>query len=161
MKPFNPRGGRRPLPSPDSQTLSRALPTQPAPASAGPGDVFNLTEPKTFITRPGAIIQLISAQQPWAKVTLTLETAGPVEVSSSSNWTFLNGQGQTLITNVPLEYFIAKGNNLYVQAGSAERVRFTLQPLPWLELITQSIRGGFGVLAKAIGALASAIRGGE
>ena len=145
--------------NPNSQTLSRAIPTQPAPSSAGPGDVFNLTEPKTFITRPGAIVQLISAQQPWAKVTLTLETAGPVEVSSSSNWNFLNGQGQSLITNVPMEFTIAKGNNLYLQAGSAERVRFTLSPFPWLEIITQVLRGGFSSLATAVSARASAIRG--
>lgn len=161
MSSFNRGGPRRLAPNPDSQTLSRALPTQPAPSSAGPGDVFNLTEPKTFITRPGATVQLISAQQPWARVWLTLETAGPVEVSSSSQWTFLNGQGQSLITNVPLPYTIAKGNNLYLQAGSAERVRFTLEPFPWLELITQSIRGGFSGLAKAVSALAFAIRGGQ
>ena len=45
----------------------------------------------------------------------------------------LSGKGQQLETGVPLSFFIAKGNRIYVAATAISRIKVTIQPLPWLE----------------------------
>ena len=82
----------------------------------------------------------------WAKVTLTLETAGPVAVGNSSSITpVLSGKGQLLETDVPTIFFIAKGTRMYVAASGINRVKRIVEPVPWLETIA-------GLVGTLIGA---------
>jgi hypothetical protein len=81
-------------------------------------------------------------------VILTLETAGPVAVSTKQQiLPVLSGKGQLLETGVPLRFELAKGNRLWVATTSLNRIKVTVQPLPWLEqlagllgLIVQGVR---------------------
>jgi hypothetical protein len=161
MKDLTSRRGLRPIPAPNpnSQTLDRAVPTPQTPVTDDQRASTYITDPKTTLTLPGKIVQIVPATQAWVKATLTLETAGPVEVSNSSQWTFLNGSGQTLIVNVPMPFFVARGNNLYLQSGASNRVKVLIEPLPWLEQIVGGISNGFSKLAGAVSLLAAAIRG--
>jgi hypothetical protein len=148
------RGGRRAIPGANSQTISRAVPTPPQPQASQEAGNYN-TDLRTFITIAGAITQLVPAQRSWVKATLILETAGPVEISTSSQWQFLNGQGMTLITDFPITVTLPRGANLYVQSGSSQRLRYQAEPFAWQEQIVGSIQQGFAKLAQAVMALAA------
>lgn len=102
------------------------------------------------IGEPTAV--LYSGDRLWARVTLTLETAGPVAVGFMSQITpVLSGRGQLLMTGEPTVFDVAKGNRLYIAATAVNRVKFSVQPLPWLEQISALLgrmAGGFGRLVK-------------
>ena len=135
-----------PLPTAHSQTLSRAIPTINTPQPDQAAGNYNTTL-STVFTKAGAITLLYSAERAWMRLTITLETAGPVEVSSVSNFKpFLSGKAQALQTGVPLIYDCAKGSRVWVGAGTVERLKLTVQPLPWLEQIT----GAAGAIMAAL-----------
>lgn len=124
----------------------------PVPATRiGAGE--NQTRIFTYFTKtPNPSLQfevLYNGDRMWSKVTLTLETAGPVAVGDSQILQpVLSGKGQLLETNVPTPFIIAKGTRIYVAATTVNRIKVVVEPLPWLEVIT-------GLL----GALVAAIRG--
>lgn len=94
----------------------------------------------------------------WAKVTLTLETAGPVAVGNLSQIApVLSGKGTLLETDVETVFYIAKGTRLYVAAAGINRVKRAVEPIPWLETITGALGGLVsGARAAAAGAVAAA-----
>ena len=106
------------------------------------------TEIYTYFARPpvdGQLPKIYNADRQYAQVTLTLETAGPVAVSTKQQiLPVLSGKGELLETGVPMTYFLAKGNRLYVAATSINRIKVVIQPLPWLE----QIAGLLGRVAK-------------
>ncbi len=145
---------RQPLPAPQnpySQMLGRAIPNAPAPAQADQRAGNYNTTAYTFFTPAGQVVPFYTATLAWAKITLTLETAGPVEISEKANFTFLSGQAQALITNVPLSFTIAKGNTMYLGSSTVNRVKVTVEQFPWLEQIVGAIQQGLGGLTSAIG----------
>lgn len=80
---------------------------------------------------------LYNGDRLWARITLTLETAGPVAIGTQSNISpVLSGKGQLLETGVPVVFDVMKGNRLYVLATGINRIKFVTAPLPWLEMIT-------------------------
>ena len=80
---------------------------------------------------------LYNGDRMWARVILTLETAGPVAVGQSSQLQpVLSGKGQLLETGVPTPFTIAKGNRLYIAATGVNRVKVVVEPFPWLEQLT-------------------------
>ena len=95
------------------------------------------TEIYTFFARPptdGQLPVLYNGDRQYAQVILTLETAGPVAVSTKQQiLPTLSGKGQLLETGVPLSFFLAKGNRIWVSTTSLNRVKVTVQPVPWLE----------------------------
>lgn len=95
------------------------------------------TEVYTFFARPatdGQLPILYNGDRQYAEVILTLETAGPVAVSTKQQiLPVLSGKGQLLETGVPLRFELAKGNRLWVATTSLNRIKVTVQPLPWLE----------------------------
>jgi hypothetical protein len=107
----------------------------------------------TYFTKPTAtgegIDTIYTADRLWAKVTLTLETAGPVAVGTMSNIVpVLSGKGQLLQPGVPHEFLIAKGSKLYVASTSVNRISRTIEALPWLEQIAATITAiGQGIMA--------------
>jgi hypothetical protein len=109
------------------------------------------TEISTFFARPtndGQLAVLYNGDRQYAQVILTLETAGPVAVSTKQQiLPVLSGKGSLLETGVPLSFTLAKGNRLWVATTSLNRIKVTVQPLPWMEqfagllgLILQGVR---------------------
>jgi len=109
------------------------------------------TEISTFFARPstdGQLAVIYNGDRQYAQVILTLETAGPVAVSTKQQvLPVLSGKGQLLETGVPLTFTLAKGNRLWVATSSLNRIKVTVQPLPWMEqfagllgLILQGVR---------------------
>jgi hypothetical protein len=101
------------------------------------GQAENRTEISTYLTQIGGTAVLYNADRMWAKVTLTLRTAGPVAVGQHANLTpVLSGRGQLLQTGVPATFNIAKGNRLYIAATAVNPVNMMVEAYPWLETIT-------------------------
>ncbi len=111
----------------------------------------------SFVTRTftyqtiagGAIKTLYTANIPWARVKLLLETAGPVAVSTSQQFLpVLSGRGILLQTGVEREITLAKGSQLYVASPTVNRISVVVEPVPWLEQILGGIVHGFDLLFR-------------
>ncbi len=125
------------------------------PPSEEVGTGSNRTQVYTYITKvpmPGqATPTIYNGDRLWARVTLTLENAGPVAVGQSSNLGGINsGIGQLLETDVPMPFTIAKGTKLYVLATAVNRIKVTVEPLPWLEQITALLTNKLDAMIDAI-----------
>lgn len=118
-------------------SLDRTVAQTPKPArTTGGGEIRTFVD--TYFTRllpPGEPTDIIyNGDRMWAKVTLTLETAGPVAVGNMSSLApALSGKGQLLETGVPFTFTIAKGTKLYVTASGINRVKRTIEPFAWDE----------------------------
>lgn len=94
---------------------------------------------------------LYNGDRLWARITLTLETAGPVAIGTQSNIDpVLSGKGQLLQTGVPVVFDVMKGTRLYVLATGINRIKFVTSPLPWLEMITGLVAQLVSVFKPAI-----------
>lgn len=141
----------RPLGAPISKigniSLDRNVAQSPEPARiVGQGEHRTFVD--TFFTRvpiAGEDTDVIyNGDNMWAKVTLTLETAGPVVVGNLSGITpVLSGKGQLLETDQPTTFTIAKGTRLYVAATGINRIKRVVEPFPWLE----TLQGQVSVIA--------------
>jgi len=156
---------RRPTPAPSSTPMSkigvpaapidrnRAQVPQPA-AQTGKGDLRQAAY--VYFTKVPAVGAatpvLYSADRLWAKVTVTLETAGPVAVGFNSSLTPLtSGKGILLTTDAPVTFDVAKGNKLYIQAAGVNRVNVQVQSYPWLEQITGLLMNLVNTVLGAMG----------
>jgi hypothetical protein len=136
-------------------SMDRTVAQAPSPSTeVGTGE--NRIQVSTFFTAAGGATQILyPADRIWTRVTLILETAGPVAVGQSSNLRpVLSGIGQLLQTGVPTTFNVAKNNKLYIAANSVNRVTVIIEPYAWLETITalsskiMSLLGG--VMAKVV-----------
>jgi len=95
------------------------------------------TDVSTYFARPpidGQLPILYNGDRQYAQVILTLETAGPVAVGTRQQiLPVLSGKGMLLETGVPLSFFLAKTNRLWVATTSINRIKVVVQPIPWLE----------------------------
>jgi hypothetical protein len=118
----------------------------PSPTIAG---AELTTEIYTFFARPstdGQLPVIYNGDRQAAVVILTLETAGPVAVSTKQQiLPTLSGKGQLLETGVPLAFNLSKGNRIWVATTSLNRIKVTIEPKLWLEqfagLLTMIARG--------------------
>lgn len=116
---------------------------------------------QTFFTKADLDAQIIyNGDRLWAKVTLTLEDAGPVSVGTMADlFPVLSGKGILLAPNRPAEFVIGKGSILYIAATAVNRVSMQIEPLPWLEQITGTLRDysdkALALLTKLVNKLAS------
>lgn len=130
-------------------TLNQTVAQGAVPATST-GQAETKTFVDTFFTKVPVVGErpsiVYNGDRMWAKVTLILETAGPVAVGNMADLTpVLSGKGQLLETDVPTIFYIAKGTVLYIAAAGINRVKRILEPVPWLETITglvTSIAGG-------------------
>jgi hypothetical protein len=140
-QPQAPKHGYTPkAPGPPDPTLA----TAPGPQTEqGRAETRSFLD--TYFTKQGATTIIYNGDRQWARVTLTLETAGPVAVGTAQNiGPALSGKGQLLTTNVPVTFTIAKGSRLYVVATGVNRVKRSVEPVPWLEQITGLISALLG-----------------
>ena len=129
-------------------STDRTRATAPQPADTTGNSEYRI-KISTFLTAGSATQILYNGDRIWARVTLTLETAGPVAVGEQSSITpVLSGKGQLIETGVPVSFNIAKGNQLYIAATGVNRVKVTIEALPWLETIT-------GLVASVVRAISS------
>lgn len=100
----------------------------------------NKTQVDTYFTSgpiPGeGTAQIYTGDRRWARISLTLETAGPVAIGTSSKITpVLGGGGRLLLTNQTIIVTLAKGTKLYVASTGVNRIGRVIEPVPWLEQI--------------------------
>lgn len=142
---------------------NRAIATA-TPPSPQVGTGANRFQAYTYFTKvptPGEQPTILyNGDRLWARVTLTLETAGPVAVGQSSAITpVLSGRGQLLATNEPTPFDISRGNRLYIAATAVNRVKVSVQPLPWMEQIVALITALGGSVGGAVSGAVSKIFG--
>jgi hypothetical protein len=132
-----------------------------APA-ATTGDAENRNEISTYLTKAGGTQILYNADRMWAKVTLTLKTAGPVAVGQHASLTpVLSGRGQLLQTGVPTPFNVAKGHRLYIAATSVNPVSVLVEAYPWLETLTGLAGATSGVVPAGPAAMLSTGKAGR
>jgi len=134
----------------------RSIATAP-PAALNEGQAQNKTEIYTYFTkvRSGKAPDILyNGDRLWAKVTLTLENAGPVAVGNKSQITpVLSGKGELLQTDEPRSFWIGKGTRLYIAATTVNRVKVEVEPIPWLEQMSGVLSQLAGVAAGMFGRL--------
>jgi hypothetical protein len=118
------------------------------------------TEIYTHFTRVGGTELLYSAEN-WVRVTLLLETAGPVSIGTMASLTpVLGGAGILLDTDVPFQAVFGKGNRLYSAAETINRVKVVIEPIPWLEQIDMDVQRLGGIVANTVAGIVNGIVGG-
>ncbi len=117
------------------------LPVTPPP-SADQGGAERRSEVYTTFTKADGVTHILyNGDRLWAKVTVELETAGPVSVGTAAKLTpVLGGSGVLLQPDLPKSFTIAKGSKLSFASTSVNRVAVSIEPLPWLEQIAGSVR---------------------
>lgn len=157
MPPSPPRFpfSRPPVSKIGTVSLDRNVAQSPA-ASDNPATIDGRTLISTYFTSlpnvGDATPILYNGDRLWGRITVTLETAGPVSVGTMSSLDpVLGGNGTLLTTNVPVVFDIYKGTRLYILATGVNRVKLVVAPIPWLEMIT-------GLVAKIAGGVVAAVR---
>lgn len=138
-------------------TTNPNVATVPEPtASVGVGQTK--TETFTYFTAAppatgSATEVLYQADRLWAKVTVELKTGGRVAVGTSRELApVLSGRGILLTINQPESFVLARSVRLYVAATTLQRLNIKVEPLPWLEQITATLRSiAAGVVELATG----------
>lgn len=102
-----------------------------------------------FTNRLGS--QLLYSAEDWVRVTLRLETAGPVAVSTAQEIApVLSGKGRLLPVGDEITFILPKGDRLFIVAASSNRVSWQIEPVPWLQQILMAMDQGFGATIKAL-----------
>lgn len=152
----------RPVVPPAGQSISKLGPVStnqtvaqtPSPATTTGASQIRLSAYTYFTKIPtnGQNPQILyNGDQMWARLTLELETAGPVAVGQSSDlFPVLSGKGLLLETGNPISLDVAKGNVIYVAASGVNRIKVKLEPYPWLETIT-------GLISAIVGSARGAV----
>lgn len=92
----------------------------------------------------------------WIRVTLTLQTAGPVVVATRADVVPVNtGKGASLMPGVPLTMTLPRGSTLYYGCASVQRFSVVVEPIPW----ANEIAGKIDDVASALGVAARGIIG--
>jgi len=117
------------------------------------------TQHQTIFTTPGQT-RLFVAVQDWARITMTLQTAGPVAIGTSANLLpVLSGNGLLLPTDVPIRFLLPRGDTLYVAANAVNRVSFQVEPQPFYEGLLQAV-GNVGIAVSGVGGAVGQVVGG-
>jgi len=113
----------------------------------------SLTQQQTIFTTVGQS-KLYVASQDWVRITLTLQTAGPVAIGTSADLLpVLSGKGLILATDIPVRFLLPRGNIVYIAANAVNRVSFQIEPQPFYEGLLQAV-GNVGVAVSGVGAAA-------
>jgi hypothetical protein len=125
-------------------TKSSAVAKSDTPAGqiAGPQSELNAsTLIYTIFTKAGDT-QLIYSATNWVRIQLFLEDAGPVSFGTRQQiGPALSGKGCLLPTSEWVEFFLAKGDRLFLVAEGINRVKFICEQIPWLEQVLRAVGG--------------------
>jgi hypothetical protein len=122
---------RNPMIPTGNRVAENAMPAENRPQPNLSAGTYK-TEAFTYITTVGPEQVLYTGDQDWAKVTLTLQTAGPVAASTRQTITpVLSGKAPLLQTGVPFTLTVAKGNRIYIAATNVNRVSVVVEPFAW------------------------------
>lgn len=99
------------------------------------------TRIQTYFTVANGTSQLLYSAENWVRVEFQLETAGPVAVGTLQDVTpVLSGKGILLPPDgEPVRFVLPKGDRVFIAAESINRVKFIVEPIPWLEEIFAAI----------------------
>lgn len=128
--------------TPDRPVRTDAQPVTPGTPPQATNVDRNTDTYTYFTTVPldGTTPILYNGDRLWAKVTLLLETAGPVAVGTRADiGPVLSGKGRLLTQNVAFEITIAKTSRLYILSTALNRVAVTIEPVPWAEQIANAV----------------------
>lgn len=111
--------------------------------------VDNRADYYTFFTVASETRLLLSLPQ-WTKVTVELETAGPVAIGTRQQLDpVASGRGAMLSTDQPFEMLLGPNTRLYYAATGIHRVTIKVEAIPWM----QSIYAAISALAPLLQAL--------
>lgn len=109
----------------------------------------------TVFTEAGKTKLVLSTQQ-WTKVTLRLESAGPVAFGTSEDlMPVSSGKGRLLPTGQDVEVVMVPQTRLYLSADSFQRVGIQVEPYPWMWELFNKLKS----LAPSIGSIFSQMLG--
>lgn len=131
------------------RSLASQIPATRVPSADQREGNYN-TKTATFLTTPGKTSVLHSADLPWVKVKLLLETAGPVAVSTAQSFSVTSGEGILLQTNLEREITLPKGSRLYITSTTVNRVSYVVEPIGWAEQILGAIMNGLAGIARTL-----------
>ena len=142
-----------------SKEVARAIPTSRGKETPGQLHTYH-TQTYTLFTEVGPQQKPFYSADQWITIRLELETAGPVAISTNKAVTpVLSGKGILRPTGREYETRLSKGERIYYAAESINRVKVTIEPIPWLQQIAgeitevvKAIATGFGKRAAAPGA---------
>jgi hypothetical protein len=118
---------------------------------------YNNTEIFTYFTLPDGQTHLLYTAETWMTIRMTLETAGPVAVSTREEITpVLSGRGRLLPVGVEYEFRVPKGNRIWIAAEAVNRVSWSVAPIPWLQTISLELRGGTDRITDALRSIVAA-----
>jgi len=108
------------------------------------------TQFQTYLTnRLGT--QLLYSAEDWMRVTMRLETAGPVAIGTKQDIApALSGLGRLLPTGDDITFVLPRGDRLFIVASATNRVAWQLEPIPWLQQILMAMDQGFGATIRAL-----------
>jgi hypothetical protein len=116
------------------------------------------TEVYSYFTAADGETALLYSAENWVRIKLTLETAGPVSVGTAAELApVLGGRGRLLDTSVEYEVYLARGTRFYVVADTINRLSVTIEPIPWLEQISQDVGAALANVAGTVGQVGAAI----
>ena len=142
-----------------NKEIARAIPTS---KMGEPAIQFqaNHTEIYTYFTQVGGS-RLLYSSEGWIRVRMKLETAGPVAIGTRQEITpVLSGRGILLDTDGEYETVLAKGDRLFMASETVNRVKFTVEPIPFLGQIAFELaantRGVINALKGVAGVVSAA-----
>lgn len=131
--------------------LGRAIPAPVRGTETDITDAPGHTEIYTYFTRPNNKSNLFYTAEKWIKVSLLLETGGPVAVSTRQDiLPVLSGKGISLRTGEVRTWDLERGDRLYIASTSSNRVQVITQPIPWLESILLTSKKGMEATVRSI-----------
>lgn len=94
----------------------------------------------TFFTVAGGTKLLLSVPQ-WTKITLRLETAGPVAVGTREQLDpVASGKGRLLPTDEDVVMMLGPNTRFFYAATGLQRVAIHVEAVPWLQAIFEALR---------------------
>lgn len=111
----------------------------------------------TYFTKPTGLSELLYSAESWINISLVLETAGPVAVSTRQDVTpVLSGKGILLAPDgEPTRFVLPRGDRLYIAAEAVNRVKVVIEPFPWIEQILLSLENNFQSLGGLLRSVVS------
>ncbi len=143
---------RRRLVRPQEKGVTEVSQVRPGQDPRGRPRTTSATETYTLFTQIGGNRLLYSAEE-WVRVNLRLETAGPVAVSTRQDVVpALSGKG-ILLEEDAVEFVLSKGDRLFYTAEAVNRVRWIVEPIPFLESVLRNLEIGFDRTVRSLSPL--------